>query len=153
MDVLTEEPKKRDNIFDDVNGAARMIVANVLRRLICSQAEDYQKARAILDTADLPEEARKIVEEEPPIVAALYACIYDQHGRLRRDDRDKPLHPRFIEGKILNLRGNPYRGQETMVLRGLFMDLRTKMGGKNEYQKPRRQILHVLQQPGIEDEP
>ena len=49
MDVLTEEPKKRDNIFDDVNGAARMIVANVLRRLICSQAEDYQKARAILE--------------------------------------------------------------------------------------------------------
>jgi hypothetical protein len=131
-----------------------MLVANVLRRLICSQAEDYQRARAILDAADLPEEARKIVEEEPPIVAALYACVYDQGGRLRRDDRGQPLQKNFVESKILNLKENPYRGQETMVLRGLFMDLRMKMGGKSEYQKPRRQIFHALRQPGMEeDEP
>jgi hypothetical protein len=151
-----EQPqvKKRDNIFDDVNAAARMLVANVLRRLICSQAEDYQQARAILDTADLPEEARKIIEEEPHIVAALYACIYDQHGQLRRDDRGEPLGQNFVEGKLLNLKENPYRGVQEMVLRGLFMDLRMKMGGKNEYQKPRRQIFRELQRPALalEDE-
>jgi hypothetical protein len=146
-----EEPqvKKRDNIFDDVNCAARMIVANVLRRLICSQAEDYQQARAILDAAELSEEARKIVEEEPHIVAALYACAFHQHGQLRRDDRGKPLGQNFVDGKLLNLKENPYKGQETMVLRGLFMDLRMKMGGKNEYQKPRRQIFRELQRPAL----
>jgi hypothetical protein len=79
----------------DVNCAARMIVANVLRRLICSQAEDYQRARAILDTAELSEEARKIAEEEQPIVAALYACVYHQHGELRRDDRGQVTGAEF----------------------------------------------------------
>jgi len=159
MDVTetTEEPQacnktRRDNTFDDANCAARMIVANVLHRLICSQVEDYQQARAILDTAELPEETRKIVEEEPPIVAALYACVYHQHGQLRRDDRRKPLHRNFVESKILNLKENPYRGQETMVLRGLFTDLRMKMGGKNEYQKSCRQIFHALRQPEIEED-
>ena len=50
---------KRDNIFDDVNGAARMIVANVLRRLICSQAEDYQKAtHRVLRSAEHPSSIR-----------------------------------------------------------------------------------------------
>jgi len=129
-----------------------MIVANVLRRLIRSQAEDYQQASAILDAAELPEETRKIVEEEPHIVAALYACAFHQHGELRRDDRGKPLSKNFVESKILNLKENPYKSQETMVLRGLFTDLRMKMGGKNEYQKSCRQIFHALRQPEIEED-
>ena len=150
----TPRVKKRDNIFDDVQAAARMIVANVLRRLIRSQAEDYQRASAILDAAELPEETRKIVEEQPHIVAALYACAFHQHGELRRDDRGKPLSKNFVESKILNLKENPYKGQETMVLRSLFVDLRMKMGGKSEYQKPCRQIFHELRRPSLsmEDE-
>jgi hypothetical protein len=141
--------KKRDNIFDDTNGAARMITANVLRRLICFQAEDYQKARAILDKAELSEEARKIVEEDPHIVTALYACAFCHHGELRRDDRGKPLSQAFVESKILNLKVNPYKSQETMALRSLFMDLRMKMGGKSEYRKPRREIFCQLRRPAL----
>jgi hypothetical protein len=120
--------------------------------LICSQAEDYQQARAILDTAELSEEARKIVEEEPHIVAALYACVYDKHGELRRDDRGKPLQKSFVESKILNLKENPYKGEGAMLLRSLFMDLRMKMGGRQEYRKPCRQIFHELRRPALEDD-
>jgi hypothetical protein len=150
-----EEPNKRwDNIFDDRNAAARMIVANVLRRLICFQTEDYQRARAILDTAEFKyEKIRTIVEEEPTIIAALFACVYDQGGRLRQDDRGFPIHPRFIESKILNLKENPYRGVQESVLRGLFQDLRMKMGGGNEATKYCRQIIRALQRSEIEDEP
>jgi hypothetical protein len=154
LETLEEPHQRRDNIFDDVNAAARMLVANVLRRLICSQAEDYQRARAILDTAEFKyEEARKIVEEEPIIIAALYACVYDQGGRLRQDDRGNLLHRRFIEGKLLNLKENPYRGVNELVLRRLFMDWRTRMGEGNETQKCRRQIIRALQQSEIDDEP
>jgi hypothetical protein len=154
--AVLEKPEARnrkpDNVFDDVNAAARMLVANVLRRLICSQAEDYQRARAILDAAELPEEARKIVEEEPAIVATLYACVYDQHGQLRRDDRGTPLSKNFVESKILNMKENPYKGEGAMLLRGLFLDLRTKMGGKNEYRKACRQIFHELRRPALAPE-
>jgi hypothetical protein len=156
MAVLEKpEEKNQHNVFDDANAAADMIVANVLRRLICSQAEDYKRAIAILGTVELSEESRKIIEEEPHIVTALYACVYDQHGQLRRDDRGDPLFRYFVASKLLNMKPNPYRGHEAMVLRGLFMDLRMKMGGKNEYQKPCRQIFSELRRPALapEDEP
>jgi hypothetical protein len=151
--VLETPERKRENIFDDVNAATRLLVANVLRRLICSQAEDYERARAILDKAELCEEIRTVIEEEPTIIAALYACVYDQGGRVRRDDRGNPLHTRFIESKILNMKENPYRGVQELVLRGLFLDLRTKMGGGNESTKHCRHIIRALQQSEIGDEP
>jgi hypothetical protein len=149
-----ETPRKRwDNVFDDPNAAARMLVANVLRRLICLQTEDYRRARAILDIAELCEEIRTIIEEEQPIVAALYACVYDQSGRLRRDDRGNTLHPRFIESKLLNMKENPYRGVQELALRGLFQDLRMKKGWGNEATKYCRKLIRALQQPEVEEEP
>jgi hypothetical protein len=67
----------------------------------------------------------------------------------------RSLGRNFVEGKLLNLKENPYRGVQEMVLRGLFQDLRMKMGGKSEYHKPCRQIFHELRRPALapEDEP
>jgi len=96
-----------------------------------------------------PHRPDQIVEEEPHIVAALYACAFSCHRELRGDDRGKPLSRSFVEGKIMNLKENPYKSHETNVLRGLFTDLRMKMGGKNEYQRPCRQIFHALRGPSL----
>jgi len=144
VDALTlidtqEQPEKKIQ-----NNTAAAIIVSVLRRLLRDQIVEYDRALDILDAADLSEPAAKIVNEEPGIVAALYAIIYDQNGQLRVDDHGQPLGLKFIEGKILNMKANPYKGEEAMLLQGIFQGLRAKMGGGNTYRKYCREIFHRL---------
>jgi hypothetical protein len=131
---------------------ATVIIADVVRRLLRYQIHDYSRAKSILDVSSLSEMAQKIVEEEPGVVTALYACVYDRNGELRRDDQGLPLSRDFIESKVLNLKANPYRESTALLLRGIFMDLRDKMG--NDYRKTCRQLfhqLHALKEHGDEE--
>jgi hypothetical protein len=70
--------------------------------------------------------------------------MYDRNGQLRRDDQGLPLGRDYIESKILNLKAHPYRESKAMLLRSIFMDLRSKMG--NAYRKFCREIYHKLRQ-------
>jgi hypothetical protein len=66
---------------------SQVIIADVVRRLLRYQIHDYSRAKSILDATSLSEMAQRIVEEEPGVVAALYACVYDRNGELRRDEQ------------------------------------------------------------------
>jgi hypothetical protein len=143
---MTDEEKQQNE-----RNAANAIVANVLRRMLRNQNEEYSKARAILDICELSEQARTVVQEEPGIIAALYAITYDQTGQLRKDDQGLPLGRAFIDSKVLNLKANPYREPTAMLLRGLFMDFRNRLG--SEYQKCWRHIWHQLQQTSPDFQP
>jgi len=120
------------------------IIADTIQRLIHHQPDEYARARTILDACQLSEQAAVIVREEQAVVVALYAIMYDRNGQLRRDDQGLPLGRNYIESKILNLKAHPYRESKTMLLRSIFMDLRSKMG--NGYRKFCREIYHKLRQ-------
>jgi hypothetical protein len=109
---------------------SQVIIADVVRRLLRYQIHDYSRAKSILDATSLSEMAQRIVEEEPGVVAALYACVYDRNGELRRDEQGIPLDRDFIGSRVLNLKANPYREPTALLLRGIFMDLRDKMGNE-----------------------
>jgi hypothetical protein len=125
------------------------IILDILHRVLWSQdGKEYCRAKAILNTGfPLSETAQRVVKEHPAMVAALHASLYDQRGRLRVDGEGKPLDRSFIQSKILNLKANPYRGPDALLLRGLFMDLRKEMG--NDYQKCWREIFANLRLPGL----
>jgi hypothetical protein len=143
--------KTSENTFlNGPNAAAQLIIENVVTRLIRCQGSDYKAARAILDATELPEEDRKIVEEEVPIVAALYACLYEGNGRLRLDDRGKPISKEFIESKVLNMKAQPYRAPLALLLRGLFMDFWIRIG-KKESRKCWRRLFHELRRPVLDE--
>jgi hypothetical protein len=124
------------------NEAAKVIFANVVRRMMRNQIDEYQRARSILDAGELSEAAQQIVREEPAVVVALYAVIYDAAGNLRRDEQGQPLARNFIESKILNLKANPHKEQTALLLRQAFLDLRAKMG--NGYRKACRELIHTF---------
>src|SRR5262249_19322954 len=106
-----DEPSRK------LNNVAAAIIADVVRRLVRSQdGEEYDRAMDILDKVNLSEAAKKVAEEEAAVVAALYACKYDQQGRLRVDDQGRPLTRTFIQSKVLNLKANPYRSDTAMLL-------------------------------------
>jgi hypothetical protein len=121
---------------------AAVITANVVRRLIHNQPDEYAKARTILDACQLSEQAAVIVRDELAIVVALHAVVYDQNGQLRRDDQGLPLERNYVESRILNLKANPHREPPALLLRGIFMDLRAKMG--NEYRRYCRELFRRL---------
>jgi hypothetical protein len=133
--------RRRDR---ELNTPATAIIANVVRRLIHHQAEEYARARSILDAVPLSEKAQEIVREEPAVVVALYAVVYDQNGQLRCDNQGQPLGKEYIESKVLNLKAKPHREPTALLLRGIFLDLRAKMG--NEYRKYCRELFHKLRQ-------
>jgi hypothetical protein len=109
------------------NNAAKAIVANVVRRLIRYQADEYEAAREILDICSLSEQARKIVREEPVVVAALYAIAYNQNDK-PRDHHGRPIGVKFVFNKVLQMKPNPYREQTAMLLRELVTDFLREMG-------------------------
>ncbi len=140
MDTLTLIDTPENKIENNTSSA---IIANVVRRLLRNQIEEYRRARVILDASERRSEtADKIIDEEPGVVAALYACVYEQNGQLRVDDDGQPLIKNFIESKVLNLKSNPYKNETALLLRGIFMSLRAKMG--KEFQKCWREIFHRL---------
>src|SRR5438128_2636656 len=111
-----------------INQVATVIIANVIRRLMRNVDEEYRRGETILSGASLSQETRRIIEEERPVIAALYAIAYDGTAALRLNNGGKPFSFSFVQNKVVQMKPNPYREQTTMLLRELFTDFRAKSG-------------------------
>jgi hypothetical protein len=132
------------------NEAARAIIANVVRRLLRFQHEEYEAAIDILNKSALSEQAKQIVEA-PAVIAALYCGAYDQNDQLRLNRNGRPIGKNFVCNKILQMKPNPYREQTAMLLRELFTDLHRERGDDFPTKTVLLEIFRALR-PRVSDE-